>query len=299
MTDTKEEITKYIVINLDNASSDITMMIYRSEFSVTVKETCFGLSMTGPKEDVLAVVKKIRQLKDKNYIFIKDRGFPVGDRRRCRGTKGGPRPGFHFLKEEVKMLPAIGAALDKLEAKEFAKEKRKEKCSLEVSDYEKVIGNNLNYAFLSRVFIYPVNSLILSDLVDRFGHKPLVVMSQVRKKVTNVSIDSPPINITPEDPKLGLRYAAVEVPSGVRGRMALMGSLIEEAESAIIVENPPTNFGCLGCDRANELLKYLIRSKEIPVLQIKYPESYEEARNFVNKIAEFLESVSNKKIRRR
>jgi len=38
------------------------------------------------------------------------------------------------------------------------------------------------------------------------------------------------LNITPEEPKKGLRYAAVDVPSGVRGRMALMGPLIEEAE---------------------------------------------------------------------
>ena len=30
---------------------------------------------------------------------------------------GGPRPGFHFLREEVGILPAIGAALDELEAR--------------------------------------------------------------------------------------------------------------------------------------------------------------------------------------
>ncbi|MCG7853453.1 MAG: methanogenesis marker 5 protein, partial [Methanosarcinaceae archaeon] len=60
-----------------------------------------------------------------------------------------------------------------------------------------------------KVFIYPTNSLILSDLVERFGHKPLAMMEQVREKITTVGIDSPPLNITPEDPKLGLKYAAV------------------------------------------------------------------------------------------
>jgi putative methanogenesis marker protein 5 len=148
---------------------------------------------------------------------------------------------------------------------------------------------------LAKVFIYPVNSLILSDLVERFGHKPLVVMNQIREKVTNISLDSPPINITPEDPKLGLRYAAIEVPPGVRGRMALIGPLIEEAEAAIIVENPPTNFGCVGCNRTNELMKYLIRSKGVPVLEVKYPESDEEARDFVNKIVAFLKSLPNER----
>ena len=150
-------------------------------------------------------------------------------------------------------------------------------------------------SFLAKVFIYPLNSLILADLVERFGHKPLTMMSQIREKVTSLSLDSPPVNITPEDPKLGLKYAAIEVPAGVRGRMALVGPLIEQTEAAIIVENPPTNFGCVGCNRTNELVKYLIRSKGIPVLEVKYPESDEEARDFVNKIAVFLESLPEEK----
>jgi putative methanogenesis marker protein 5 len=150
-------------------------------------------------------------------------------------------------------------------------------------------------SFLAKVFIYPLNSLILADLVERFGHKPLTMMSQIREKVTNISLDSPPVNITSEDPKTGLKYAAIEVPAGVRGRMALIGPLIEQTEAAIIVENPPTNFGCVGCNRTNELTKYLIRSKAVPVLEVKYPESDEEARDFVNKIAEFLESLPKEK----
>jgi putative methanogenesis marker protein 5 len=140
-----------------------------------------------------------------------------------------------------------------------------------------------------------MNSLILADLVERFGHKPLTMMNQIREKVTSIGLDSPPINVTPEDPKIGLRYAAIEVPPGVRGRMALIGPLIEVAEAAIIVENPPINFGCIGCNRTNELAKYLIRSKGVPVLEVKYPESDEEARDFVNKIAAFLESLPKEK----
>lgn len=150
-------------------------------------------------------------------------------------------------------------------------------------------------SFLAKVFIYPINSLILADLVERFGHKPLTMMNQVREKVTNISLDSPPINITHEDPKMGLKYAAIEVPAGVRGRMALIGPLIEETEAAIIVENPPTNFGCVGCNRTNELMKYLVRSKGIPVLEVKYPESDEEAHDFVNEIAAFLKSLPQEK----
>jgi putative methanogenesis marker protein 6 len=145
MTDAKkDEVTKYIVISSDEVlPSDAAMIIYESEFPVTVKETCFGLIVTGTKKDVQQVVEKIRQL-DKNHIFIKDRGFPAGDKRRCRASRGGgPRPGFHFLREEVKMLPAIGAALDELDEKKSAKEKPKEKSKLKISDLEKVIQEEL------------------------------------------------------------------------------------------------------------------------------------------------------------
>jgi putative methanogenesis marker protein 5 len=147
---------------------------------------------------------------------------------------------------------------------------------------------------LAKVFIYPTNSLILSDLVERFGHKPLAMMEQVREKITTVGIDSPPLNITPEDPKLGLKYAAVEVPAGVRGRMSLVGPLIDEAEAAIVVEDAAISFGCMGCARTNELTKYLARKKDIPILELVYPRSEEEGREFVYRIAEFLESLSGK-----
>ena len=141
------------------------------------------------------------------------------------------------------------------------------------------------------IFIYPSNSLILYDLVERFGHKPLAVMQEIRKKVTTAGIDSPPLHITPEDPKHGLKYAAVEVPAGVRGRMSLFDQLIRDAEAAILVEDAPIGFGCMGCQRTSELIGFLIRAKRVPILELNYPTSDDEARNFVYQISEFLNKL--------
>ncbi|MDD3041860.1 MAG: methanogenesis marker 6 protein [Methanosarcinaceae archaeon] len=140
----EKEITKVIVISSDKVLPvDAAMKIYESEFPVTVKETCFGLIVTGPESDVLQMTEEIRQL-DKNHIFVKDRGFPAGDERRCRAVRGGgPRPGFHFLREEVRMLPAIGAALDELETKGPVREKKNEKSRLKVSELERIIESQL------------------------------------------------------------------------------------------------------------------------------------------------------------
>ncbi|MCE5213522.1 MAG: methanogenesis marker 5 protein [Methanobacterium sp.] len=145
-----------------------------------------------------------------------------------------------------------------------------------------------------KIAIFPPNSLILADLVERKGHEPLVLQSEIRKKVTSSEIDSPPLNITEEDPIKGLKYAAIEVPSGVRGRMSIFGPLIEEADAAMIMEDAPFGFGCIGCARTNELCMFNIRKRNIPVLELKYPTSKEETIEMVNKINEFLDSLEEK-----
>jgi putative methanogenesis marker protein 5 len=144
---------------------------------------------------------------------------------------------------------------------------------------------------MAKVIVYPPTSLILSDLVERMGHKALVVPEAVRRLVTSSEIQSPPLNVTPEEPKKGLRYAAVDVPSGVRGRMALIGPLIEEAEAAIMVEDPGWLTGCAGCSRTNELVRLLIRTSGVPVLELRYPTDDADARAFVQKIRAFLEGL--------
>ena len=144
---------------------------------------------------------------------------------------------------------------------------------------------------MAKVIVYPLTSTILADLVERMGHEALVVPTAVRKKIASPSIDSPPLNVTPDDPKKGLKWAAVDVPSGVRGRMAIVGPLIEEADAAIIVDDPGCLTGCSGCNRTNELVRLLIKTKGIPVLELDYPEDDADAREFVRKIKVFLEEL--------
>lgn len=145
-----------------------------------------------------------------------------------------------------------------------------------------------------KVAVFPPNSLILADLVERRGHEPLVIQKEIRKRVTDVEIDSPPLNITEEDPIKGLKYAAIEVPSGVRGRMAIFGPIIEEADAAIIMEDAPFGFGCIGCARTNELTMFCLRKRGIPLLELKYPTTRDETIEVVNKINTFLDGLEEK-----
>ena len=144
-----------------------------------------------------------------------------------------------------------------------------------------------------KILIYPPNSLILSDLVERFGHEPLVLMSEIKERVNRPELDSPPLNITEKDLKKGLHYVAIEAPSGIRGRMGLIGPLIDQAQAAIIIENADLSFGCLGCARAANYIKYLIRKKDMPILSINYPTDEPSAQLMVKQIKEFLQTLKS------
>jgi len=144
---------------------------------------------------------------------------------------------------------------------------------------------------VAKIFIFPPNSVILFDLVRREGHTPLGLGGEVAKNLGRPDIDSPPMNITPEFPRKGLKYAAIEVPSGVRGRLALIGPLVEEADAAVIIDEPEALFGCASCGRTNELILYLIKRRKIPFVRVPYPSTEEDARVMVSKIRGFLRSI--------
>lgn len=146
-----------------------------------------------------------------------------------------------------------------------------------------------------KVAIFPPNSMILADMVVRRGHEPLVVQNQMKKKVTSPDLDAPPFNMTEQDPINGLKYAAIEVPSGVRGRMSLFGPIIEEAEAAIIMSNAPYGFGCVGCARSAELTVFSLRRRKIPLLELDYPTSRDGTVEMVYKINTFLDGLEDDK----
>jgi len=142
-----------------------------------------------------------------------------------------------------------------------------------------------------KVAIFPPNSLILADLVERAGHEPLTIMKELSDRVRDVEIDSPPLNITSKDPSRGLKYASAEAPSGVRGRLAVFAPVFENADAIVVLKDAPMSFGCLGCARTNEFLLYLIRSMPVPKLILEYPTTEDESKTVVKGIFDFLKEV--------
>ena len=132
-----ERETRLIVISpaSDVTTDRVARTIHAMGKNVTVKESCYGAVVEGPRDVVREVVVEIKKL-DKNAIFSKVRAYPAGDPRRCRAHHG-TRPGFAQLEQEWGDLWKIQYGLDRAEKGEKANE-RKQKEKLPVNDFKKI-----------------------------------------------------------------------------------------------------------------------------------------------------------------
>lgn len=108
-------VTKYVFVDSpDTTPQDVATAAYEIAQGVMVKETCFGCQITGTPEDVGRIVDHLRSI-DPYHIFVKDRGFPPGDARRCRANLGGARPGYLGHEFEMKLARYISYGLSEVD----------------------------------------------------------------------------------------------------------------------------------------------------------------------------------------
>ncbi|MGZ4848731.1 MAG: methanogenesis marker 6 protein [Halobacteriota archaeon] len=135
-----DEITKMVVL-ADSSPilpSELALRAFELSTDAVVKETCFGLIVTGSEKAVNETIRELRRL-DPSGIFVKDRGFPPGDSRRCRAVRGGgPRPGFHQLERESEILPSISYGLESIDEPLDAKTREKRE-KLKISRFIEII----------------------------------------------------------------------------------------------------------------------------------------------------------------
>ncbi len=105
-------VTKYVFVeSYKTTPDDLAARAHEVAEGVMIKETCFGLQVTGEEEAVDRVVGHIRQV-DPSHIYVKDRGFPPGDPRRCRANLGGARPGYFGHEYEMGFIRRIARGLE-------------------------------------------------------------------------------------------------------------------------------------------------------------------------------------------
>ncbi|HJJ55929.1 MAG TPA: methanogenesis marker 6 protein, partial [Methanocorpusculum sp.] len=106
-------VTKYIFVDSPfTTPQDISLLAYEISKGIMIKETCFGCQITGNPLEVEKIIHHLRK-HDPYHIFVKDRGFPPGDSRRCRANLGGARPGYLGHEYEMKLIKYISYGLEK------------------------------------------------------------------------------------------------------------------------------------------------------------------------------------------
>lgn len=113
-------VTRYVVVeSFDITPADLAVRGYEIAKGAMIKETCFGLVINGKEEEVDRIVTELRKA-DPDHIFVKDRGFPPGDARRCRASLGGARPGYHGIEQELTVIPYVSFGLEEIKKRDPA-----------------------------------------------------------------------------------------------------------------------------------------------------------------------------------
>ena len=141
-------VTKYVFVESPDVTPQMLVTAaYEISEGVMIKETCFGLQITGPQEKFFQNITELKKIDPAN-IFVKDRGYPPGDKRRCRANLGGARPGYYGHEFEIGLVRYISKGLEKLgrEDKQYDYKPEKtltEKKKLPAEELVKIINSEV------------------------------------------------------------------------------------------------------------------------------------------------------------
>ena len=140
MMSEERETRLLMIAPTSNVTPDqLSRTIHAMGERISVKETCYGCLIEGPRDLVRKVRDAAREL-DPNGIFSKIRAYPLGDPRRCRAHHG-TRPGFSQLEMEWNALTNISAGLDASDRGEKVVEPEPKK-QLPVTEFKKICEVN-------------------------------------------------------------------------------------------------------------------------------------------------------------
>ncbi len=133
----EERETRLLMISPDSmlTPDQLVRMVHSMGKEATVKETCYGCLVEGPRKLVREILAEVRE-KYPYEVFSKVRAYPCGDPRRCR-AQHGTRPGFAQLEAEWATLPLIEHGL-KCSSEGKPYKAHKEDKQFPVDDFKKI-----------------------------------------------------------------------------------------------------------------------------------------------------------------
>lgn len=163
-----------------------------------------------------------------------------------------------------------------------------------------------------KIAVIPDGAMMIIHLVTKNGHEYLSSTNLSEEKLRKkdpyddsfCDYDAPPFSMKDHERLTGNKYASCETPSGLRGRMSMFDFIIRDADAAIIMGPRPKGykhmynhlnelilFSCVGCYNHYKLLIQLIKQKEIPILELAYPDNREKIICMIDRINDFLQGL--------
>jgi len=139
MSEARETRLLMIAPSSELTPDQLSRTIHAMGKKITVKETCYGCIIEGPRAMVREVLDAVRE-QYRYDVFSKVRAYVAGDPRRCR-AQHGTRPGYAQLESEWKALSYVSAGLIAADKGEKPKEIA-EKQKLSVQTFKKICEAN-------------------------------------------------------------------------------------------------------------------------------------------------------------
>lgn len=162
-----------------------------------------------------------------------------------------------------------------------------------------------------KVAVIPDAAMIVIPLIEKNGHE-YISPTNFSKYNDNENADpddkldgnKPPFTLYGDRILIGDKYTTNEVPSGVRGRLSMMDSIIQNVEAAIILGHRPKGykpmydvlnelilFGGTGCNNEHNLVVNIMKNRNIPILEVAHPNNQEEIIKLIDRANDFLRNL--------
>ncbi len=151
-----------------------------------------------------------------------------------------------------------------------------------------------------KVAIFPDSAMVLLNQVNKSQHELLSNYDRMYKERMNQeTMEEYRKDVNKSSERI--KYSGTEAPSGVLGRMSIIGPVIDEAEAVIMMNGSPKKHmyntlnelilfgGGTGCLNTKLLMESQIREKNIPFLILDYPNTAQEIIELIDEINNFLD----------
>lgn len=165
---------------------------------------------------------------------------------------------------------------------------------------------------IMKVAVIPDSAMIVIPLIEKNGHEYISATGFSKyNDYSDDNLDKSKLPFTLNTNKIinENKYGLNELPSGVKGQLAVFYPLFQRAEAFIVIHNDKSKnrekmydglnelilFGSTGCSNERKIVLNMIDQKDCPVLKLSHPNNREEIIKLISDTNNFLKNLDRYK----